>query len=168
MHGIRDVKILRRIAKDIYEELGRGEMGGSCETESLASFGGDNQDPDLIHLKPGDTVELLTDVRLLSSQLPLVNEFTDHQRRSFEEEVAAINLRLGDEKLARAIVATNRAFGLQRFFRVANVKFRWSANSGISIAFDYQNYVEARNLEPLPANPITKKPVLETASVQPK
>jgi hypothetical protein len=164
IHGINDINVLRRIAKDVYEEIGRGEMGGSVETENLASFGGDNQDPDLVRLRPGDTVELIPDVRPITSILPLINEFTDLNRLDFESAVKKVKERVGDEKLARAILATSRATELQRFFRVANVRFTWGT-SGLSLAFDYQNYVEARNLEPCFQVPITKRPKREVASV---
>jgi hypothetical protein len=144
VHGINDKKRLLAIAHDIYEEIGRGEMGGMIETDDLASFGGDNQSPDLVRVRPGDTVEVLPDVRQLESKLPLVHQYTDDQRRDFEAAVADMAKRLGDARLARAVVATSRSWELQRFWRVSNVKLHWS-DKGVSVAFDFQNYVEARS-----------------------
>lgn len=145
--GVRSEDRLRMIAHAIYEEVGRGEMGGSFRTKSLASFGGDNADPDLVRLRPGDPIELLTDARALSSRSPLVAELIDHERRSESEQVLAVKtaLNTSDENIARVIVATARGSikELQRPFRVANVKFEWSP-SGLSIAADYQSYVEVR------------------------
>jgi hypothetical protein len=167
IHGIRDKNILQQIAKDIHQEIARGELGGSIETENLASFGGDNQDPDLIRLRPGDTVELLNDIRPLESKLPLVNILIDQERLDFESAVAAIKSRIGDDKLARAIVATSRSFELIRFFRVANVRFNWSI-AGLSLAFDYQNYFVPRQIPPPSEGPITKRPKHQTATVDRK
>jgi len=146
--GVTSTARLQDIARAIYEEVGRGEMGGSCSTKSLASFSGDNTDPDLLRLRPGDPVELAVDARALSSRSPLVAELVDHERRSFEEEVSAIAKRLnGDTTLARVIVSTARGAvkELQRPFRVGNVKIDWSASNGVGISFDFQNYVEARS-----------------------
>jgi len=145
--GIRSKERLRRIAQDIYEEIGRGEMGGKIQTKSLASFGGGNSDPDLLFLRPGDPIELLFDARSLQSSPPLASDITDVEARlPFDEAVRQLTERLGDANLARVLVATSRGQvdKLQSFFRVANVHFGFSADSGVDIAFDFQNYVESR------------------------
>lgn len=144
--GIVSEDRLQEIARSIFEEIGRGEMGGSCQTKNLTSFGGDNQDPDLVSLRPGDGVELHVDTRPLGATSPLVSALTDHSRESFERQIAIVAERLGgDQNLARVMVATSRGAiqEMQRFFRVANVKFDW-ADSGIKVAFDFQNYVVPR------------------------
>jgi len=135
---------LVEMARALYEEAARQEIGGSCRTRNLASFGGDNQDPDLLRLKPGDAIEFLVDARNLSSRSPLISALTDHYRNGFEEQVALITERLGDENLARVIVATSRGIiqEVPNFFRVSRVKFDWSAQ-GVTIDFDFQNFVQA-------------------------
>jgi hypothetical protein len=152
--GITDLTRLTDIARSIYEEVGRGEMGGVCETNNLASFGGGNADPDLLRLNPGDPIEFLVDTRNVRSGSPLVSTLTDHMRVSFEEAVADIAKRLGDENLARVIVATARGqvAELQRFFRVQTVKYTWNNDKGVQIAFDFENYVMAALEDPLPVN----------------
>lgn len=144
--GVVSQTRLEEIARSVYEEIGRGEMGGACETENLASFGGGNSDPDLLRMRPGDGVEFMVDTRNLGSRAPLVSALTDSQRTSFEEAVQEIASRIGDQNLARVIVATARGQvqELQRFFRVSTVKYAWSLQ-GIKIAFDFQNYVVVRN-----------------------
>jgi len=149
--GVRDTERLAEIARSIYEEIGRGEMGGMVSTKNLTSFGGTNQDPDLLRLNPGDGIEFFVDARALSSGAPLVSTLTDFTRASFEEAVRMVTERLGatrgNENLARVIVATARGqvAELQRFFRVSTVKYMWNAGTGIKIDFDFQNYVVARN-----------------------
>ena len=78
----------------------------------------------------------------MATSPPLVSELTNQTRASFEEQVAEIKARIGDENLARVIVATSRGSiqELQRFFRVSNVKYTWGDN-GIRIDFDFQNFV---------------------------
>lgn len=143
--GVRDPGRLQDIARSIYEEMGRGEIGGNIETKKLASFGGDNTDPDLLRLRPGDAVELGADTRQLRNAVPLVSEYTDHLRKPFSQRVEEITRILGDENLAQVIVATSRGQvqELQRFFRVSNVKYQWD-KAGMRVVFDFQNYVEVR------------------------
>lgn len=152
--GVRDPERLVDIARAIYEEIGRGELGGSCSTQNLASFGGSNADSDLLRLKPGDGIEFLTDVRALSAQSPLVSALTDHARVPFEALVTQIKERIGDENLARVIAATSRGQvqELQRFFRVSSVTYTWS-ETGVKIGFDFQNYVVARSDVTRPGDP---------------
>lgn len=145
--GIKNKDRLKEIAHDIYEEIGRGELSGAVSTRNLSSFGGTNQDVDLLHLRPGDAIELVTAANtVVGTRPPVISELTAHNARSFEDEVDALTKRLGDANLARVIVATSRNSiqELQRIFRVKEVKFSWDASSGVGIDFDFQNYVEAR------------------------
>lgn len=143
--GISSKERLTEIARGIYNEVGRSEIGGEVDTVTLASFGGDNSDPDLLRLEPGDGVELLVNTVGSSAVNPVVSSFIDSQRSSFEAAVSEITRRIGDENLARVIVATARGQvnELQRFFRVECVKYSWGL-SGLKVAFSFQNYVEAR------------------------
>lgn len=143
--GVTSEARLVQIARAVYEEIGRGEMGGTATSKNLASFGGDNADPDLLRLKPGDAVDFQVDTHNLGSRAPLVSALTDHLRTGFDEMVALVTQRLGDENLARVVVATSRGMisEIQTFFRVANVKYAWSSDSGVSVTFDFQNYVMA-------------------------
>lgn len=149
--GIRSRERLLEIAKDIYEEIGRQEMGGTGETKSLASFGGSNSDPDMLHLKPGDGVEFLVDTGAINSRSPIVSQFTEANRRSFGEQVAQLRRDMStkgapiDENLARVLAATTRSsvVDLLRFYRIMNVKYGW--NRGVfNCTFDFQNYIVAR------------------------
>lgn len=155
VEGVRDEKTLRGIAQAIWEEIGRGELGGSVQTRSLASFGTDpndqssgNQDPDLLRLRPLDAVEILVDLRDQNSGAPLTSSYVDSRgRREFNEEVDEIAARLGNNdaarQIARVIVAQSRGgiLNLQTFFRVGTAHFQFSG-SGIAISFDFQNYIE--------------------------
>lgn len=151
--GIRDRDRLLGIARSIYEEVGRGELGGACSTGVLSSFKGSNDDPDLLRLRPGDPVEFLTDVRAVTSQAPGASTYMDSTRKSFTEQVETVKQALagkaggGDENLARVLVASARSsvVDLLRTFRVANVRFSWSLTQGIQLAFDFQNYFVVRH-----------------------
>jgi len=166
--GVTSEARLVKIARSVYEEIGRGELGGSCTSKNLASFGGDNTDADLLRLKPGDAVDFQVDTRNLGARSPLISALTDHLRTGFDDQVRAIAERLGDVNLARVVVATSRGLvsELQSFFRVSNVKFAWS-DKGVSVAFDFQNYVmatysattAAQRTDPAPTGTATATPV---------
>ena len=147
VHGVRSRERLRSIAQDLYEEIGRGEIGGTCKTKSLSSFGAGNEDPDMLRVRPTDAVELSVDVRSLSSRAPLVSELTEANRRPFDEQVKVLNARLGDINLARALVATARSSVVDslRWFRTSSVRFEWSVKNGVGISFDFQNYIVPRH-----------------------
>lgn len=150
--GIRDQARLNQVARALWEEIGRGELGGSVKTTQLASFKGDDADPDLLRLRAGDVVEFQVDTRQVGSVAPGASSYTDSFRRSFEEQVQEVKTSLsgktghGDENLARVIVASARSsvIDLLRSFRVANVVFSWSISSGIGVSFDFQNYFVVR------------------------
>jgi hypothetical protein len=152
--GISNKDQLLRIAQDLYEEIGRGEMGGSVQTRNLASFGGDNQDPDLLRLRSGDGVEMNVDVRDLSSSGPLVSYLVDSVRQPDSARKQELEERFGKGKpstgksddLANFLIKASKGsvVELQKFFKVSNVKFDWSHTAGIAIAFDFQNFVVAR------------------------
>lgn len=146
--GISDPEQLQILADGLYEEIMRGETGGSVRTRSLASFGGGNEDPDLIHIRPRDAIVLAVDARPLGTRAPNVNSPLVQEARldtaALEEEIFK---RTGDRTLAAAIVAAGRsgAFRPQNTFRVNAVKFDWDIGSGISISLDFHNYIMARN-----------------------
>lgn len=151
VNGIRSEKRLLEIAKSLYEEIGRGSLGGSCRTKSLASFKGNNSDADLLRLKPGDAVEFAVDTRALKSSSPGVAELIDHQRNSFEEQVEHIKKswrgkRMNvDENLIRVLVASSRSsiVDVLRYFRIYNIRWNWS-DGKVAISFDFHNYFVAR------------------------
>ena len=139
--GVRSVERLREIARALFEEMGRQEFEGTLRTKALASFGGDNRDPDMLRLRPGDALELVTDARALSSRPPLVSTVADIARRPAEELERELTARLGSPALARAIVRTARGeiVPVQDFFRVRSAKYDWS-DQGIEITVEFHNY----------------------------
>lgn len=147
--GVRDLKQLTSMARDLYEEIGRGEMGGSCKTGFLSSYKGSNADPDICRLRPGHAVEFSMDTRQLSSTAPAANTKLALDRSSFEDAVKQIKRSLGssDENLARVIVASSRSavLGQMNTFRSSNVVFSWDLSAGLQTSFDFQNYLVVRH-----------------------
>jgi hypothetical protein len=158
--GVRDLERLEAIAQSIYEEVGRGEMGGRAKTQALASFGGDNADPDMLRLRPTDAIELTVDARALSSRAPAIADLVLHERRAFAEEVEEVAARMGDRVLARVLVAVSRGAvaGQLSFFEVNNVSYSWDIESGVAVNFDFQNYVVSRHRDGATTSPVDADP----------
>ena len=137
VYGVTSKKQLGLVADAIYQEIGRGEMGGSCETSNLASFGGDNADPDLLYLRPGDAIRIGVQPALASGTIV--------DTTKSEAELAATYRTRGFPAPVAAALAQSAKRGTptaQPYFRVGNVKYSWSNQSGMRISFDFQNYVE--------------------------
>lgn len=146
--GFTDKTRMREVARQIYEEIGRGELGGSASTKDLASLGGDNGDTDLIRLRPGDAIEFLVEASGLKGVPPVVSELNSEAAQSDMAAVSDLKRRLGmDERLAQVLIGSSRGRfqQLQNVFRVANVKYSWSIDSGVGVDFDFHNYVTARS-----------------------
>ena len=145
--GIRSRTRLLEIAKNIYEEVGRCEVGGSCSTKDLASLGGDNADPDMLRLRPGDPVQFTVDNRQLQSYPPPISAVATKYRQDPEALALVLQQKLGgDVNLARVMAysLTGNIAERQSVYRVNHVRFSWDSRSGIGIDFDFQNYIESR------------------------
>lgn len=144
--AVRDISQLQTIARALFDEIMRGEITGSVKTRNLASLGGDAADPDMLRLRPGDAIEVAVDVRHLSAYPPVISELTDHSRRSFEEQVAAVAAKLGDDRIARVIVASARGLLVQpqQVFCVEGVVYQWDIVKGVDIEAAFANFFEAR------------------------
>lgn len=143
---IRDKDQLTQIARDVYEEVGRGEVGGEFESAQLSSFGGSNADPDMLRLRPLEPFEVVTDVRQRGGTA-LTSELSRRAAMSFEDEVEDLTSRIGDKDAARVIVAASRGavVGVFDTFRVTSLRFEVDASTGIKVSGTYQNYIVARH-----------------------
>ena len=155
--GVIDPDQLRGIAEQVYEEIGRQELGVTFSTDALASHSDHplfdpNEEPDLLDLKPGDPIQLLvtpterersslfslTELGLLAERVqrragaPDPVEFL--KRQGFKEEDA--------RQLARLLATAN----LPSEFRVnaVSVSFDGEGAGGFTIQVDMRNYVVVR------------------------
>ncbi len=157
--GVTDINQLQIMADGLFEEIMRGETGGSVRTRSLASFGAGNEDPDLLHIRPRDPLELSVDIRPGNAQLPAsTTVLIEQTRKSVMELETEIFARTKDRNLARAIAysSKNAVAQLQNAFRVNSVAFDWDVNSGIGVSIDFHNYIMARNA--VTSSPVSQAP----------
>lgn len=136
--GINDEKILRVIAQGIYESVGRNELESHFTTKDLASFGGDNSDPDVLDLQAGDTVDV--EVNRDRDELSTITGAEEGIATQAEAFLTALGY--GPE-FARAYSNAVQNIGFQTSFRVKSIVIDWDNESeGVSIDIECVNYVE--------------------------
>lgn len=146
--GVKDQATLEHVAQGIYEQLVRNELSVQIKTHSLASFGGDNADPDLLDLKAGDSLEVLVNRDDVE-----VNTMTHIETLLLMQERAETFMRqLGyDGKFASAYAKAYTNSGFQTVFRVKSLAVSWDAEDGVSLDVQAINYLEVRMDNVLPS-----------------
>lgn len=147
--GIKSEAQLLEIAKAVYEEIGRGEMSGSLETANLATYGRPDADVDLLRLRPGDAVRIQVDQRLSTPEVPAVSPLQQDAKTAQAQRIADMKKRGIPERMAAAIAqsADRGVPALAPVFRAKHVKFNYGVTTGIKVAIDFENYVEATRLK---------------------
>lgn len=138
--GVRDQATLQAIADGAYEQLNRGEMSATMETNDMWSFGGDDHDPDLLDMKPTDVIEIYINRDAQFSTL------TNIEKALKSQELNALFLqRMGyTEAFAQGVAKAYADSGFQRAFRVREMSAKWSITSGVALSIGAVNFVEVR------------------------
>lgn len=138
--GIRDKVILKSIAEEVFNTTGRQELLVHVKTKNLASFGGDNEDPDLLDMTIGDAFEIL------------INRGDDQGTSSkTEQNLSAAQLNeetmrgLGfSSDFAKAYAKAYTDAGFQREYKMKEMSVDWDTEEGVSFEITGANYVVAR------------------------
>jgi hypothetical protein len=139
VRGVEDVATLLTVAQNVYHQVGRTEFGIDLTTRNMASFGGDNLDPDLFDMLVGDTFELLsardTDAGTVGTT---ENDLLTLGQQQMEQ--------LGfDPGFAAAYATAYVHAGFQTLFRLRQMTFEWDGDEeGVSISAHGTNFVEVR------------------------
>lgn len=140
--GIKDATVLKTVAQTVYESLGRNELQVDCKTHNLASYGGGNEDPDILDMQAGDTFELL--VNRASDDSNTLNAI-EAQQTSFAKN-AEFMKRLGfatDFANAYAKAYTDAGFLTQ--FRLKQMQVHCAIEDGVDVSVTGVNYIEVRS-----------------------
>lgn len=147
VEGITNEPALRAIAQGAYEAQGRQEITVSAETRSLASYGGSNDDPDLLDVLAGDGFEI--EIARESEGLSSVGATEEAIASRAEQFLREKGFDAGFSK-AYGEAMKNAAF--QRSFRVRNVKLDYSREDGITWSTEMGNYLVVRSDKVLPSD----------------
>jgi len=160
IQGVVDKTQLRDIAKQVYEGMGRQEMGIAIQTADLASFSDNprfdpNLDPDLLDLRAGDPIEILvipTDretgklfsLAELNTFISKRDKVTSGTSAVRENAVQFLVEQGWDRDDANQLVKILASANLPNEFRVISASFSFDADSGFDIQIDARNYVKVR------------------------
>jgi hypothetical protein len=162
--GIKDPATMRIYAQQIYENITRQEIAISVKTDNFASFGGDNEDPDLLDLRFGDALEVVFNAEDFYSSL--------NEEQKDLDSVALNSQRLQragfPQKFADAYATAYTNAGFQTKYRTHQVEISGDAPTsddagGVSFDLKLVNYVEVTSDASLapgeePTNPPTASP----------
>lgn len=138
--GVRDKQVLKDVAEEIYNTTGRQELLVTVKTNNLASFGGDNEDPDLLDMTVGDAFEVL------------INRSPDEGTTS-EVETALSAATFNEEMMtslgftAEFAAAYAKAYtdaGFQREYKLREMTADFDVDEGASFELTGMNYIVAR------------------------
>lgn len=145
--GVVDRKTMRLYAQEIYESLWRQEVAVEIETMNLASYGGGNDDPDLLDIAFGDPVEVLFARDDFYSTLGPTQRSLDAAGANAELMRAAGF----PDDFANAYAQAYTNAGLQQIYRFHKAEISGSRNEGVKIKLDCVNYVEVTSDKALPS-----------------
>ena len=146
LDGITDPETLASAAESIWHQIGRQEIEGKFSTDDLWSFDRPVEQVDLLRMRPGDAVELLVaspETEELAESLTSATEIRGLQRQARAEYLRSLGW---SEAVAQRFAELQDATSFQTIFRTQNIRIKYSANDGIGIEADFQNFLEIREL----------------------
>lgn len=163
LEGIIDRDAMLRIAKQVYEGMGRQELGCVVETDSVASFSDNprfdpNEDPDLLGIRAGDPVRILvTPTEAETRQLFTLSElqsFVERARRVaratgarpvFQSAVEFLKAQGWPAADARQLVQVMASAAIPQEFRIITAAITFDGEAGgFNIQLDMRDYIRAR------------------------
>ncbi len=157
VRGINDTEVLKRIAQNLFEEIGRQEIEGNFKTDDLDSFES-ARESDLLDLQSGDPVTILVAPPAEVSSpgtAPLVsskpNDTATNLQLLAQMSVAKrIDFLKGkgfSEETAKRLAIVQEQIPLANTFRANNVNIDWDNEDGVTIEADFFNYIVIREAE---------------------
>lgn len=137
--GVESQEILQQMAEDYYHGRNRNEIEVVMKTWNFASFGGGNEDPDLLDAKPGDAVEVLVD-----RSSPSTTSTTEKALSAPAlNEQRMIDLGY-DKAFAVAYANAYANAGFQRLYRIKEMSASGDVDEGVSFELRSANFVQVR------------------------
>jgi hypothetical protein len=171
-----DPASLKAYAQSIYEQQGRRELTVKFDTDNLSSYGRGNEDPDILDMRVGDTI----DVQINRSDAGEHEEFNlplDGAKLQLLqiERTMGLMQKLGyPEDFARAYAtAYTNQLGFVTLYKVRKFGIDWNESDGVKIDVEGINYVLVRanvgnstGVEPEPGTPDGAADDVDTVTVK--
>lgn len=136
---IKDPVVLKQLAENIFNSIGRQELEVKVKTMNMSSFGGGNADPDILDMRAGDTFEIMVDRNGGNTQTDLQSSL------SSEKLCAQFMEKIGyTPEFAKAYAKSVTAGKLQKIYRLKEMNTSWSIDDGVSFELVGVNYITAR------------------------
>jgi hypothetical protein len=150
--GVQTKEALQVIAQGIYEDISRQEIEVSMKTPNIASFGGDNTEPDLLYLQAGDPIEVYfaKDDSGDPVTLPATQSQVEDALLTSDKTFDYLQSLGYDPDIASAYAEAYTNAGYQTAFRTFKVTYDWTDEDGVTISIDAINYIEVRYDKALP------------------
>lgn len=148
--GIEDESVLRTIAQSSYEQSTRPEMMVSFTTRNLASFGAGGDDPDVLDMLPGDSIDIeiarTPQEGEQSSTVTTTEDILSLRQRAIDRLTA-----FGyPEEMAQQYAEAFMNVGVPTTFLVRKMGFDWDESEGVDIEVEAVNYLVVRADAELP------------------
>jgi hypothetical protein len=140
--GVADGQTLLRVARNLFEQIGRQEIEGNLETADVTSVGSAAA-ADLLSLDNGDGVELLVSG---GPENPDTTGMTAAQIQALSREARTEYLQsVGwGRAVAERFSQLQDATANQTIFRAQNVRLNYDVQEGFSAVVDFINFIEVR------------------------
>ena len=144
---------------------GRQELIANVKTKNLASFGGNNEDPDLLDMTIGDAFEILVNGGNANEEGTLTDLENSLRSASLNKQTLIGLGFSADFADAYAKAFTNAGF--QREYKLKEMTVDWDVDEGVSFDMTGANYVVARVDRPTSAG-TNQSPAKKPANPSPK
>lgn len=128
------------IAKQTYEAISRTEISVTVKTKNPASYGGGNDNPDMLDLQTGDPINIFVDKSDAASTVAGTDAALSV---AYTAERRLISLGFS-EHFAKLYAQARAHTAMPKTFYTRDASITWSIESGIDIEVEAVNYIEAR------------------------
>ncbi len=139
--GVEDEKVLQQIAEDVYNGRNRNEIEAVVKTKNFASFGGGNDDPDILDMKAGDPVEILINRDQAGGSTLGETEHAMTARGANEQLLRDLGF---PADFAGAYAKCYQNAGFQRIYRVKEMVANGDIDEGVAFEIRSANFIQAR------------------------
>lgn len=159
--GIKSQVMLNEVARQTYQQQCRKELEFGLKTKNLATFGGDNEDPDLLDMQIGDVVNVL---------IALTEQKTVGNDKSYTDFLVGLGY---PQAMADAVALAQTNANFPRQYKVREVSSTWDIKDGVAFDLKVVDFVVARldqqalDAAPTPPRPGTNVPVKAPAQISP-
>jgi hypothetical protein len=140
--GVIDRATMRAYAQEVYESMGRQELSVEVRTPNLSSYGGGNDDPDVLDMKFGDPVEVLFNREDYYSSLSALQQKLD----SVAANAAYFEAQGFSPQLSQAYAKAYTNSGMQTVYRLHELEVQGGIegveDAAVQVTMSCVNYVE--------------------------